>query len=76
PTPWKMTDSPKDFIDSMLKAIVGMEIEISRLVGKAKLSQNKERRDILGAGRALVEKRESIMGDAMIRAAARKDDKG
>src|SRR3546814_20185759 len=48
PDPWKMTDSPKDFIDTMLKAIVGIEIEITRLVGKSKLSQNKEVRDIRG----------------------------
>jgi transcriptional regulator len=35
-----MTDSPKDFIDQMLGAIVGIEIGITRLLGKWKLSQN------------------------------------
>ncbi|WP_455874250.1 FMN-binding negative transcriptional regulator [Rhizobium yanglingense] len=51
----KMTDSPKDYIDMMLKAIVGVEIEITRLTGKFKLSQNREARDILEAGRDAAE---------------------
>src|SRR5690606_29937790 len=53
PTPWKMTDSPKDFIDGMLKAMVGREVDITRLVGKLKLGQNKSADDMCGAGEAL-----------------------
>ncbi|MFO6378866.1 FMN-binding negative transcriptional regulator, partial [Pseudomonas aeruginosa] len=53
-TPWKMTDGPADYIDEMLRLIVGIEIEITRLVGKFKLSQNKEARDIRGASAALL----------------------
>jgi len=49
PAPWKMADSPRDFIDGLLQAIVGIEIEITRLEGKAKLSQNKDARDLQGA---------------------------
>jgi transcriptional regulator len=51
--PWKMGDAPRDFIDQMLTMIVGIEIEVTRLVGKAKLSQNKETPDRLGAERGL-----------------------
>lgn len=69
PEPWKMTDAPKDYLDMMLKAIVGMEIEITRVVGKSKLSQNKEVRDILTAGAALKERGEHVIGDAMLAAA-------
>jgi transcriptional regulator len=47
--PWKMGDAPPDFIQTMLQAIVGIEIEVTRLVGKAKLSQNKAPADRLGA---------------------------
>ncbi len=72
PVPWKMGDAPRDFIDSMLKAIVGIEIEVTRLVGKFKLSQNKELRDIEGAGNALKAKGEDPIGDAMLAAAAAK----
>ena len=39
--PWSVSDAPPDFIDSMLKAIVGIEIPISTLVGKWKTSQNR-----------------------------------
>ncbi|MBO1114758.1 FMN-binding negative transcriptional regulator [Bordetella petrii] len=49
PRPWKMGDAPPDFIDGMLRNIVGIEIAITSLVGKIKLSQNKETRDRLGA---------------------------
>ncbi|WP_158940346.1 FMN-binding negative transcriptional regulator [Burkholderia sp. S171] len=47
--PWKMGDAPPDFIQTMLQAIVGIEIEVTRLVGKAKLSQNKVPADRIGA---------------------------
>jgi len=70
PQPWKMTDSAADYIDTMLKAIVGVEIEITRLVGKIKLSQNKEVRDIQGAGAALNERGENVIGGAMLEYAA------
>jgi transcriptional regulator len=66
PKPWKMTDSSADYIDTMLKAIVGVEIEITRLVGKIKLGQNKEARDIRGAGAALGAQGENVIGDAML----------
>jgi transcriptional regulator len=49
PAPWKMGDAPRDYIDQMLAAIVGIEIEVTRLVGKAKLSQNKADADRIGA---------------------------
>ena len=48
PQPWKMSDAPKDYIADMVKAIVGIEVEITRLTGKFKLSQNREARDISG----------------------------
>ncbi len=47
--PWKMSDSTPEFISGMLANIVGIEVEISEIVGKSKLSQNKEDRDRLGA---------------------------
>lgn len=64
-TPWKMGDAPQDYIDSMLKAIVGIEIDITRLVGKFKLSQNREVRDRLGAADALIAKGDMGVGQAM-----------
>jgi transcriptional regulator len=65
PTPWKMTDSPANHIDMLLKAIVGIEIEITKLVGKFKLSQNKEERDIRGAASTLKARGHHTMANAM-----------
>lgn len=41
PQPWALSDAPDDYIANMLKAVVGIRIEITRLEGKWKLSQNK-----------------------------------
>jgi transcriptional regulator len=38
--PWQISDAPPDYIDKMLGAIVGIEITISELSGKWKISQN------------------------------------
>ena len=65
PRPWRMTDSPPEYIDEMLKSIVGIEIHISRLEGKAKLSQNRERRDRLGAAERLTSSGSPELGEAM-----------
>jgi transcriptional regulator len=54
PKPWKMGDAPADYISQMLGAIVGIEIEVTRLVGKWKLGQNKEARDRRGAAEGLL----------------------
>ena len=65
PKPWKMGDSAPDFIDGMLKAIVGIEIAIERLEGKAKLSQNRDARDRLGAAGMLVARGAVELGQRM-----------
>jgi len=43
--PWRVTDAPSDFIEGMLGAIVGIEIPVTRLIGKWKVSQNRPARD-------------------------------
>ena len=75
PQPWRMGDSPQAFINEMLAAIVGLEIGITRLVGKSKLGQNKERRDVLGAADALQAQGDDAIAGAMLaRLAERSDD--
>ena len=63
--PWKMTDSDSAYIDRMLQAIVGIEVEITRLVGKSKLSQNREAGDRLGAVQALQARGQDALAQAM-----------
>ena len=51
--PWKVADAPADYIDGMLKAIVGFALPIQRLEGKRKLSQNRSTADIAGVREGL-----------------------
>ena len=46
--PWAVTDAPADFIDGMLKGIVGFALPIARLEGKWKMSQNRPAQDRAG----------------------------
>ncbi|RKE37149.1 PaiB family negative transcriptional regulator [Paraburkholderia sp. BL23I1N1] len=67
--PWKMGDAPADYIAQMLGAIVGLEIEVTRLVGKWKLGQNKEAADRRGAAEALLARtsdEQKAVGQAML----------
>jgi transcriptional regulator len=39
--PWRVQDSPADYIGHQLSAIVGIELAVASIQGKAKLSQNR-----------------------------------
>jgi len=43
--PWAVSDAPRDYIDSMLRAIVGFALPIQRIQGQWKLSQNRTAAD-------------------------------
>ncbi|MEO5793606.1 MAG: FMN-binding negative transcriptional regulator [Rhodoferax sp.] len=62
--PWQVADAPADYIETMLGAIVGIEIPVQRWVGKWKVSQNRTRQDQLGAVAGLQAKGRAEM-DAM-----------
>ncbi len=65
PKPWKMGDSAPEFIDGLLRSIVGIEIAITSLVGKSKLSQNKDVRDRTGAADALEQRGQTELAQRM-----------
>jgi transcriptional regulator len=68
--PWAVTDAPATYVDKQLRAIVGLELTIERVEGKAKLSQNRSAEDRAGvvAGlRAEGAGREAIVADQMER---------
>jgi transcriptional regulator len=50
---WQMTDAPADFIDQLKKAIVGVEINVTSILGKWKVSQNRSSADRYGVKSAL-----------------------
>ena len=64
-TPWKVADAPDDFIAQTLRAIVGIEVELTALVGKWKVSQNRPAADREGVVRGL-----EAIGDDTSRAMA------
>lgn len=51
--PWVITDAPAAFVAQSRKAVVGLELTISRLEGKWKMSQNRSAADIDGVVRGL-----------------------
>jgi transcriptional regulator len=63
-TPWHVGDAPAGYIDTMLAAIVGIELPIARLEGKWKVSQNRPAEDRAGVAAGL------DAGDPMQRAMA------
>ena len=46
--PWSVDDAPRRFVTGQVRAIVGVELIISRIEAKAKLSQNRSPADIDG----------------------------
>ena len=51
--PWAVSDAPRDYIDTMLRAIVGFALPIQRLEGQWKLSQNRTAADRDGVHKGL-----------------------
>ena len=52
---WKVTDAPPDYIEQQLGAIIGLEIPITRLIGKWKVSQNRPAQDRDGVVEGLLQ---------------------
>lgn len=70
PKPWKMGDSAPEYIDTMVGAIVGIEVAVVRFEAKVKLSQNREPRDRQGAVERLRGLERDRLADAMAKANA------
>ena len=66
--PWSVDDAPRAFIEGQLRAIVGVEVEISRIEAKAKLSQNRPAADVDGVIAGLRERGDQASADAVERA--------
>src|SRR4051794_33955238 len=46
--PWSIDDAPDGYVETQARAIVGLELRITRLEAKAKLSQNRSEADVEG----------------------------
>ncbi len=51
--PWNVTDAPETFVAAQIKGIVGLQIPISRIEGKWKISQNRSAADAAGVAQGL-----------------------
>jgi transcriptional regulator len=51
--PWKPGDAPEQYIAALLRGIVGIRFSVTRIEAKAKLGQNRDARDALGAAAGL-----------------------
>jgi transcriptional regulator len=67
-TPWSMDDAPERFIRGHLRAIVGVELLITRIEAKAKLSQNRSVADVDGVIAGLRERGDEASALAVERA--------
>jgi transcriptional regulator len=72
PEPWSVSDAPEPFVAAQLKGIVGIEIPITRIEGKWKVSQNKPEADRQGVSAGL----RLSTGDASRQMADLVDSKG
>ena len=54
PDRWQVTDAPEAFIEGQLRGIVGVEIAVEKVEGKAKLSQNRSEADRRGVVAGLI----------------------
>jgi transcriptional regulator len=69
PVPWAVGDAPDDYIETMLRAIVGIELTLTSLIGKWKASQNRLAVDRAGVAHGLRE-HAARSGDAQAAALA------
>jgi transcriptional regulator len=65
PQPWAVSDAPDDYVQPMLRAIVGIQIPVDRLVGKWKVSQNRNAADRLGVAMGLAAEAHKPQATAM-----------
>ncbi|MBH9552142.1 FMN-binding negative transcriptional regulator [Inhella gelatinilytica] len=65
PEPWTLEQAAPGFIDQLQRALVGLELTVTRIEGKAKLSQNREEGDQRGAIQALRQRGEHGLAEAM-----------
>jgi transcriptional regulator len=70
PRPWSVDDAPAAYVDGQLRAIVGLELVITRIEAKAKLSQNRPAADIDGVVVGLLARGDAAGAEAVRAATA------
>ena len=68
---WHVDDAPAEYVSGQLRAIVGVELLITRIDAKFKLSQNRSAQDVDGVVTGLQDEDRSLMAEAVRSASAR-----
>ncbi len=68
--PWAVSDAPEDFVQNMLRGIVGIALPIMRLEGKVKMSQNRPAADVAGVIDGLRQDGQDALASEVVRATA------
>jgi transcriptional regulator len=70
--PWSVDDAPRAFVEGQLRAIVGLELQITRIEAKAKLSQNRPVGDVVSVAAGLSARGDEPMASAVEHANAQR----
>ncbi len=70
--PWAVDDAPPAFVAGQLRAVVGLELVVTRVEAKEKLSQNRSAADRAGVAAGFDSAGDAQMADAVRAAAGRK----
>ncbi|GAA4306707.1 FMN-binding negative transcriptional regulator [Actinomadura luteofluorescens] len=73
---WAVDDAPPAFVAGQLRAIVGLELRVTRVEAKAKMSQNRPEADIAGVIAGYRAQGDATMADAVRTAARRAEGEG
>lgn len=68
PHPWKVSDAPEDYVNRLLLGIVGVELTVTRIEGKWKVSQNGSDADRRGVAQGLRDEGNGVMARLVDRA--------
>lgn len=71
--PWAMKDAPKDYLAQELADIVGAKVSINHMVGKYKLSQNREADDLAGVVTGLQQAGQDNLANEVLKAYQKRD---
>ncbi|MGE4073850.1 MAG: FMN-binding negative transcriptional regulator [Lysobacterales bacterium] len=74
PRPWRLDEAPPDYVERQLRAIVGIELRVERLIGKDKLHQNHPEANRRGVIEGLSARDQASAQDVAAQMAARLED--
>ena len=60
-----MSDAPKDYIEQRLEDVVAFKLEVNNIIGKSKLSQNREKQDFISVKENMKKQNKNYLFETM-----------